>query len=495
MQDARINRGSSCSLLIAVSLLGLVRVTAPVHAASPAIDWSATATSDLTSMHDLIRDNHPGPVDDRNPGFKNWLESGASSLRAQAREARTEHDYRLILMTYANGFADYHLAVQFNQPEHQLWPGFLTRTDTIGGPTRVVLTNDAPGVEPGDMLLGCGVTDASDLLTMRVLRPLTNPTQPQRLILTSPLLTVVSADDHEDQTPSCRFSTVAGPRAIPMHWRPIGETSLSHRIEQATGIVVPPLGLRRVGDVWLISLPSFTWNGADAARMRALVATVRDHAPELHAARHVVIDLRGNGGGNSQWGEDVAASLWGKGLVDALEASGDGTVDWRVSPRNRDTIRAEAAEMRADGHSDEAADWEGLARRMDQAVIARQSLMRVNDAPSAAAAAATGSSPFARRVFVLTDPHCASACLDFVDLLNQLPATQRIGLPTGADTDYLDLAFASLPSGRAKLAYAMKVYRHRPRGSNVAYQPVIPWPGGTMTDASIARWLNRIPGG
>ena len=279
---------------------------------------------------------------------------------------------------------------------------------------------------------------------------------------------------------------------MPIRWRPIDAAFLSDRIERASGILVPPLGLRRIGDVWLISLPSFTWTGPDAAHMRAMVATLRDHAAELHAARHVVIDLRGNGGGNSQWGDDVAAALWGRSLVDAVDASADGTLDWRVSPRNRDTIRMDAAGMRTDGHTAEAAEWDGLARRMDQALKSGQSLLRVNDPPSAPVPAAP--SPFAHRVLVLTEPHCASACLDFVDLLDRLPGTERIGLPTGADTDYLDLASAPLPSGHATLDYAMKVYRHRARGSNVAYRPVVRWPGGVMTDASIARWVDGLPG-
>ena len=471
-------------------LLAMVLASTRAHGDSPAIDWAAEADGDLTAMHDLIRDNHPGPVDDQNPGFRTWLEAGARTLRAQADAARTEHDDRLVLLTYANGFADYHLGVQFDRPERELWPGFLTRTDRIGGPFRVVLVEDAPGIEAGDVLVGCGALTASELLEARVLRPRTNSRQLQGLILTSPWLTVTSVDDRDGQTPGCRVRTATGLHTVPVRWRSIDEASLSGRIAQANGVAIPALGLRRIGDVWLVSLPSFTWTGPDAARMQALVATLRAHAPELHASRHVVLDLRGNGGGNSQWGDDVAAALWGEGPVEAIKASDDGTVDWRVSRRNRDTIRAEAADMTVEGHPEEATEWHDLARRIDQALQAGQSLMRATEAPRPAPPA--GASPFSHRVLVLTDPHCASACLDFVDLLNRLPGTKRIGLPTGADTDYLELASAPLPSGRASLVYAMKVYRHRTRPANVAYQPVLAWPGGVMTDLSVTRWVDRL---
>ncbi len=302
---------------------------------------------------------------------------------------------------------------------------------------------------------------------------------------------MVSADDRDGQTPSCRFRSAAGLHAVAVRWRPVGEASLSRRIAQASGIAIPALELRRIGDVWLVSLPSFTWTGPDAARMQALVATLRDHAAEPHAARHVVLDLRGNGGGNSQWSDDVAAALWGRSPVEAIEASDDGTLDWRVSTRNRDAIRADAADMMAGGHPEEATEWNGLARRMDQALHSGQSLMREAGTPRPATP--VGPSPFSHRVLVLTDPHCASACLDFVDLLNRLPGTERIGLPTGADTNYLDVAFAPLPSGQASLVYAMKVYRHRTRAANAAYQPALAWPGGVMTDTSVSQWVDRLP--
>lgn len=92
----------------------------------------------------------------------------------------------------------------------------------------------------------------------------------------------------------------------------------------------------------------------------------------------------------------------------------------------------------------------------------------------------------------MTDPNCASACLDFLDLTTKLPGVVRIGLPTAADTNYLELSFVPLPSGRATLGYPMKMYMHRARGPNVAYLPLLAWPGGAMTDESILHWINTL---
>lgn len=38
-----------------------------------AADWSTKAAADISAAHDIIRDNHPGPVDAENPGFGVWL--------------------------------------------------------------------------------------------------------------------------------------------------------------------------------------------------------------------------------------------------------------------------------------------------------------------------------------------------------------------------------------------------------------------------------------
>jgi hypothetical protein len=51
----------------------------------------------------------------------------------------------------------------------------------------------------------------------------------------------------------------------------------------------------------------------------------------------------------------------------------------------------------------------------------------------------------------------------------------------------------TLPSGHAVLHYAMKLYRERPRPANASYRPDIAWPGGDMTDASIATWIETLP--
>lgn len=480
------------SFLVVAILVFMARsaTAAPISG----VDWSGTALADLAAARDAILANHPGPVDPLQPGFVAAMDQRQRALLPLARAARGEADWQRVLRDFANGFADVHVAIRFTPPPPAAWPGFLSGTDHPGAPVRVVVSDD-PSAEPrpGDTLLGCDGHPAEALLAERVLRPLLNPVLPQRLPVVSPALFTADADDPADQAASCRFRGPAGTTlAVRLRWRAIGRSDLDARLAEASGIPIPSLGLRHVGDVWFVSIPSFTWENADGARMQAFLATLRRVAPVLHAARHVVIDLRGNHGGNSAWGEAVAAALWSQPAVDAAEATLDWTVDWRPSPGNEASLRRSAASERQGGLMSEAASVEVLADRMAQARAAHHALLGEPGQPRPGTAP-QASSPFAAPVLVLTEPRNISACLDFLDLLVRLPGTERIGLPTGADTLDMDIAEAALPSGRASLLYPMKVFRHRSRGANVAYQPAVVWPGGSMTTDAIARWVDTLP--
>jgi hypothetical protein len=77
-------------------------------------------------------------------------------------------------------------------------------------------------------------------------------------------------------------------------------------------------------------------------------------------------------------------------------------------------------------------------------------------------------------------------------MILRVPGVVHIGLPTSADSVYMDVNVVDLPSGVARLVYPMKVYRHRLRGNNRWYEPKLMWPGGEMTDAEVAAWVKLL---
>jgi hypothetical protein len=147
----------------------------------------------------------------------------------------------------------------------------------------------------------------------------------------------------------------------------------------ATNRKSPALALAPWGaDAWWITVPSMDagqdWNGFYAA--------VTAHLVDLRAAKTVVIDVRGNGGGDGGFGDRLVRLLWGDAMVNAREPVLGPTV-YRVTKLNRDwwaaaTQRVEKnPEYDADAHS----EIEAILARYDKAMAAGQTTFELGDEP------------------------------------------------------------------------------------------------------------------
>lgn len=149
-------------LLFAATLTYVVCANAR---AAPAGDpWIATTNNDLAAVHDLLEDNHPGPVDAQNPAFKEWLESGLHQAEQRANGAKSLEDYQRALRFYANGFHDGHIGVGFHyNPRDDEWPGFVAGTTSAG----VAFAEADAGVQQGATLISCDGQSVDALLAAR----------------------------------------------------------------------------------------------------------------------------------------------------------------------------------------------------------------------------------------------------------------------------------------------------------------------------------------
>jgi len=477
-------------LLRGVVLTALLATASPALTRSSNGGWAAKAREDIIASHNIIRDNHPGPVDALNPRFKDWLEKGRSQALAKATFARTESDYWQALTFYINGFRDGHLTARRNGSVNQVWPGFLTSTDA-SGTTRVTVSTVA-AAPIGARIIECDGIPVRRLLDKRVHPYLTNAGIPHERLLTASYLFVEDADDRAKMRACFIDVDTSRTKTTTLDWQPIDKGKLAQMLPEAQGRVEPPLAVRQIDGLWFISLPSFNWWGDQAAKMQAMVAEVKRQAATLHAAPRVVIDVRGNPGGNSQWAREIASALWNEAAVSAIVDSFDQTVDWRASTQNAQLTRASAARSASAGLIDDAQSRNHVADQMEAAIAMGQPLFTDAEPPTSPGLPANYASPFKGKVFFLTDMRCASACLDFADIVTRMPGVVHVGQPTSADTIYIDNVEVPLPSGAARLSYSLKVYRHRLRGSNQWYSPKVSWGGGRMTDAAVARWITTL---
>jgi hypothetical protein len=110
-------------------------------------------------------------------------------------------------------------------------------------------------------------------------------------------------------------------------------------------------------------------------------------------------------------------------------------------------------------------------------------------------------SPVTAQIVLVTAGACASACLDFIDILRELAPLIHVGHSTNSDTAYLECR--SVPSKKALLNFPIKVYRNRLRKPYQKYHPTHTWEGDIADTQSLKMdsgspkevRLRLIPGG
>jgi len=467
--------------------LAVLCLAAPTNADDPT--WAALARNDLRGIRDLLRDNHPGPVDPENSRYREWLEDGLTRAIGRSETARSYSDYVRALRFYTNGFRDGHIGIGLEvSPEEVDWPGFVVGASADGDPEVVQAEADS-GVRTGDRITGCDGRSIDDLMKDRVDPYFWNAAIPHERGQHLHHLFELNPSDSLGRLASCRFSS----GDVALKWRRASREDYARTLEGAGGPRSREPRLHRVDGVWFVSTPTFAYSSDAAVRqIRALLADLGARAPELRPSR-VVFDVRKNRGGNSAWGREIARVFWGSEWVSRVESGFDDTMDWRASDAN---IRFMASLVDRDSRAglSEAAGHSGRAlEAMTAARSQGRDLARVEDRPRPIEGPPPPN-PVSGRAFLLTDHECASACLDFADLIRRLPGVTHVGLPTSADAIYIDNTYALLRTGLAGLGYSMKVHRNRVRRNNEWYEPVVRWPGGSMTDdAVVARWLASLP--
>lgn len=473
-----------CALRVASLLAGCAAQASAANGAQE--PWALMTERDLQAIHDTLAANHPGPVDPQSDTYRRRLEEGLRAAKSQAASARGYSDYTRAIRRYVNGFRDGHTAAGFLLVSDRiLWPGFLVGRDADGS-IRVLAAADDSNVPLRAQLIACDGATTDQLMQERLDPYYWNADIPHERWNSLPKLFQLDRADSARRLANCTFEIDGASRSIDLHWVSASRDTITQHV-QSMQPPAPTIGLRKRDGIWFVSLPSFNYFGESAAGINALISEMTTRAAELRAAT-VVFDVRGNGGGNSAWGDKVASTFWGERSVARVAESFDWTVDWRVSSDNIAHLDEVVERNERDGLTEAARSW----REARDAVVAAQkkgqSLVRVPELPKAQTGPAPDS-PVTGRVFLLTDGACASACLDFTDVVRRLPHVTHIGLPTSADAVYIDNTQTNLPSGLAVLSYSLKVYRNRVRANNQWYEPQIRWPGGVMSDDALTAWI------
>jgi hypothetical protein len=474
---------------------GLVLAASPAPADSS--PWAQLAEQDVRAMHRIILESHPGPVDRENPGFSKWLEGGYREALARARRARSHGAYVATLRRYAAGFRDGHLQlVPTVVPAQARWPGFVVALKQ-GRYVVASVEQGAAGLPPvGAELLSCDGVPAAQLFERTVWPTVTGPDVEGKRVASVPRLLQDEGDPEVALPKACEVRVDGQPRTLPLRYRDTSPEKLQERTKAAAFGPRPEFGVHAFGEggLW-VSLPSFY--APESEQTLASLRKLVEEAPRWREARVLVLDVRGNTGGSSTWGDNVLKGLYGEALfrakVEETPEAGAQYVDWRVSRDN-----AAYMDFLVDVVSREQGEQAPVVDYLRRMGVGLRGALKKGDAlyhlpdegPKVVqAAASVPRSPVHGQVFVLTDGRCASACLDFMDSALAMPGITHVGLPTTADSLYMEVRAAELPSGAAKLGVPIKVYRNRPRGHNVPYLPRHRYDGDLGDTPALEKWL------
>lgn len=491
----------------------LAAVAAVVMLAAPAVaqdapasnwmtrsrDWSATLRGDATALHAAIMDSHPGVHDNMNPEFRTRADAGLAEALRRAETTTDAGGWWWAMRAFVASFDDGHVQISLTDRTNGLptrWPGFLT---VYRGNDQIVATReeeDANTPPLGARLIDCDGKPADQLAAERIgeFRGLWF-LEAQRAVV-GDWQFMNGSNPWTSEMRSCRFESGGATTVYALNWRAADAADLRTRRTAIAQRGAGSFGVSTLEDgAFWVSMSSFdgSTTGAAHAALTPMLAEMTARQAELRAAPFIVLDLRGNGGGSSHWSQEIAKILWGQPWVDAHVPQRTEVVEWRVSDANQARIQAYVDDFTAGGESaGRIAEMQAIVDGMKAARGAGEPYWPEGAEVEAAVGPTSPPEQLVRgKVFVLTDPACGSACLDAVDLWKAAGAIQ-IGRETAADTVYMDIRDAELPSGLARAAIPMKVWRGRERGSNEPQRPAHVFDGDIRDNAALQAWVRTL---
>jgi hypothetical protein len=462
---------------------------------SPRLDtaafWRAAAEQDVGAAYALLEENHPGAlVEVGDTAFVRALEEGHATAAVRASTVTSYEGYAATLAAFADTLKDKHI---WSRPVYVLarpeWAGILVskRADHW----IVVDEERAPGVDgtKGAELTDCDGSSPEEWArrTLGVFR--VDWSIGAQQIQAAPWLLVDEHNPFVSRPIACTFLKDGQPLKVTLVWRSIKRELLLPRIAAAGGAGAAGFGVRSVADGYWIGLQ----NLLDPAA--AVVAEVAAKADVLRHAPFVVLDLRGNGGGSSLFGEQIARSLMGAGYVDRIIGSSDDDCDsvWRTSDGNLRQLQFYV-------------DTLGASRGPEFTRIVTRHL---NDAKAARAAGhalsgsikcpkksipAAGHTPVASalkgRLILITDNICFSSCLIVTKDFRELGAL-HVGQTTDSNTHYTENREELMPSGLSKFSTQQGMAPSEP----MQYGPFVPsvrFDGDIADTAALERWVTAL---
>jgi hypothetical protein len=222
--------------------------------------------------------------------------------------------YAATLARFANAFGDKHVrsrpVLEAAKPD---WAGLIVSRRG----TRWVVADAEQGSPAGTLLnaqlISCDGRTPDDWGAQILGHYRVDWSVDAQRIQAAPWLLISEGNPFVPRPTSCVFAQtgVAG-RPVVLDWRHVPRSVLAARMDKVSLFGAAGFGVRKVGGGYWIAVQELTDNAVPVA------AAVKAQAAELREAPFVVLDLRGDGGGSSMFGDEIAAAILGDSYVRAV---------------------------------------------------------------------------------------------------------------------------------------------------------------------------------
>ncbi len=459
----------------------------PAHADAPAsaADWGAIARTDFQFTVDTFRKQHAGVA----AGDLSVIEPLAAAERTGMSEAaavRTEQDYLRLMQRFIGAFGDLHTGINLRLRTRG-WTGLVL--DQVDGVYRVVWSEpNWPNPLPplGAIAQTCDGVWTGTYLQTRV-APFTSDGVEYAATF-STLARKTMFENGLGWTPkACVFALADGNRksySLPLQAVPgqVGDARIE-AVRKRFRALATPVGVTPLaGGRYWVGMPDF-----DGALSGAAYQALYPKLAALSKPDWIVFDLRGNGGGNSDWGMRALQALYGRAYGERLSEAGSSAKYLVASPTSIEQLKRYISLPEfANGKESNQADLV----KVEAAIRAGKTLALVDGkADAQGLMPPTWPRPHGPRIAAVIDRTCFSSCMTFLLYLHAAGDTVVMGEPTAGYSPFGEITALDLPSGHGKIGFPTAWFKST-QGTRAPFHPDIPYTGNMADDAALMKWVN-----
>jgi hypothetical protein len=232
--------------------------------------------------------------------------------------------------------------------------------------------------------------------------------------------------------------------------------------------------------VW-ISIPSFNPD----EQQRKIFTQIFQNLKKYRKAPFIIFDLRGNGGGDTNWERPILRNLYGDTFIKSLGKNHSYNELWvkkiRLSSDNLQNLKTIMPKSEFSLFKAAFDKGDTFFTKTWDIFNETKNLYSNKDIVQEPA-----------KVYLLTDKKCGSTCWLFVREMRQMPKVEQIGEMTQAQSLYSQARFVTLPSNLAKLYFPMQQRVSPTEHINKPFIPKYKYNGIPENEDELKEWVRGI---